>query len=191
MTGAICNVCASEHRTSIEAMMLSGVRVSQIIEDLQFGTNKTGLGPDTLYRHKRNHLFPSFSSTIADTTLNPLSLWAHLEASLQDASAVASRALATGSAALLLKATQTRVSVIRELFDRLPEGEGLDLIGAIRDANSLVNAVAKVTKYDPELSANLANELEAMGEAPEVRDALRQHALSAALALSNKENTAP
>jgi hypothetical protein len=156
--------------------LLSESRVTDVAQNLIYGTNATGLSIDALYRHKRLHLIPSLTTPIADTELDSLSLYGHLERALHDTARVAERANSMGSPTLALKSAQVRTAIIREFFERLPEGEGLDLIATAREADSFVRAVIGLVKQTPELGFRVAAQLEEDGTAPDLAAAFRANA---------------
>jgi hypothetical protein len=168
--------------------MLADSPIADIATNLQFGTNATGISADSMYRHRRRHLYPSLSGPIGDVDLTTLSLWGHMESALNDTARVSERATATGSPSLLLKASQVRAGIVREILDRLPKDEQLDLLHSLHDAEGFINALIRLTTRDPQLGLAIADQLDEDGTAPALRDSFRAYA-SGALALeAKKEN---
>lgn len=186
---ARCTVCSSEYRATIDAQLLEGVPVAVVARNPVFGTKSTGLSADALYRHARTHLVPSLTTPVGDTALTDLSLYGHMEAGLHDVTRVGERASATGNTTLLLKSAQVRVQIAKDLLDRMPDGEGLDLLDALHDAEGFIRALMRLTKKDPQLGLAIADQLEADDAAAELRDSFRIYATGAIAALeSTKEN---
>jgi hypothetical protein len=181
-----CAVCVNKYKNEIEALLLDGVRPMDISKHLAFGTEATGISLDSIYRHRKRHLYPSIDVPIRDTALSNLGLWQHLESALADTAKVSERATAQGNSSLLLKAAQSRTAVVREILDRLPEGEQLDLTQALRDAQGFVTALMRLVRRTPQLGLDIANQLEDDGTAPELRASFRNYA-TGALALDSKK----
>ena len=160
-----CTACSRSDVTSINARLLTGTPIATVSREFD-------IHESSLSRHVRAHLAATVLResriTAAAGTVDLLE--AVVEA-LADVTAVRVAALATGNAALLLRAAQTTQGLALTLLDRLaPEGD-TEVVRLLRDGERLARAVGNVSRQSPAIGHALARELHRLGD-HETADAL-------------------
>jgi hypothetical protein len=175
-----CSICSRGDIAAINVRIVSGTPLNQVAGEF------SGTGTSSLSRHTK-HLAKRVLSEARDNLSNStIDLLEAISEALQDVRAVRATALATGNAPLLLRAAQSTESIAGGLLERLgPDGD-TGVIEAMREADSLVRAVAYVARRDANAGRIIADRMGADGH-PDIADAIRRLLPTTAQILETRE----
>jgi hypothetical protein len=160
-------------------MILSAMPLSQISRDLHLSESALG-------RHRRSHVGNLLSQVRLTEDTATSDLLSRLVDTLDDVAAVRAASLAKGSPTLLLRSIDSTVRVVSLLLDRLGF-DGIQIAAELKDGNQVAAAAAKVVRQHPEFGGLLAAALQD-DDAPDIADAVRTLATSAAIAQGKPDN---
>lgn len=178
-----CKVCASSDAQKINEALIKIPNVSAVWRAIPTIAPQAKFSESALRRHHA-HTALSISAHVDDgfRVSDALGL---LVAAAEDVITVRQGAVARGNLALLHRNALSAVAVAEAIVRVIPKHD-LDAARDIRTGDDLLTAVAVVTRANPEVGADIAKQLERLGEDALAAD-LRNFAATVAVAQAQQK----
>jgi len=179
-----CSVCASDDVEKINRALIKTPNVSAVWRAIPTIAPEATFSESALRRHHR-HTALTLTPHVEDgfTVSDALGLYV---AAAEDAMTTRQGALARGNLSLLHRNALTTVAVADALLKNIPSAD-LDTVRQLQTGEQLVLAIGRATRKSPEVGAQIAAELDQLGEAKWAAS-LRAHALAASAAQTEMEH---
>jgi hypothetical protein len=182
-----CKVCTSPDSQKINEALIATPNVSAVWRAIPTIAPEAQFSESALRRH---HAHTALTITAhVDDGFRVSDALGLLVAAAEDVASVRAGALARGNLALLHRNALTAVAVAESIIRVLPKHD-LNTLRDLRTGDDLLTAVAVVTRANPGVGADIATQLERLGEDALAAD-LRSFAATVASSQTQKEAATP